>query len=80
MAVALQSPAILQVVDVAWTAVNGGESFSDQINNYFTAWLDVPGVEGLPDQRIIVAKLVMPIVVARECNGQAGKAFAKGGH
>lgn len=80
MAVLAQAPAyIVQVEEADWAFVNGGESFSDHFNNYFTAWMDIPGPEGAIERHII-CRLIVPLDVARKVRDQATKEWTKGGH
>ena len=77
----VQPPAIvLAAEEAAWVYVTGGESFSDDRNNYFTAWYDVPSKSSAPAQRFIVCRLIVPLEVARQVRDQANKVWTRGGH
>jgi hypothetical protein len=62
-----------------WHYVNNGESFADGVNNYFTAWLDMPGPNGTT-HRHVVCRLIVPLDVAKRLRDQATKEWTKGGH
>ncbi len=80
MGMAIPAPAIMQAEEPAWLYVNGGESFSDETNNYFTAWLDMPSANGVAVERVVVCRLIVPLDVARRIRDQANRAWSKGGH
>lgn len=71
---------IVQANDPDWAYVNGGESFSDGINNYFMAWFDTPNGDGRIIRRQIVCRLIVPLDVARQVRDQANKVWSRGGH
>jgi hypothetical protein len=82
MAMMMDTPQVVAVADdvlPAWHYINGGESFSDGMNNYFTAWLDMPGPNGTT-HRHVVCRLIVPLDVARALREQANKEWTKGGH
>jgi hypothetical protein len=81
MGVYAQPPAIIMAAEEPdWVFANAGMSVEFNGYNYFTAWLEVPGIGGEPDQRIFRCRLVMPMPAARACNTQASKAWTRGGH
>lgn len=75
------SPAIVTAGDeMPWLFANAGESFFDDKNNYFTAYLDLPDpVKGIIIRRQ-VCRLILPLDAAKEIRAQAARDWAKGGH
>ncbi len=81
MGMGIQAPAVTATAaDVGWAFVNGGESFSDGTNNYFTAWFDTPCGDGGIVRRHIVCRIVVPLDVARRIRDQATKVWTAGAH
>ena len=62
-----------------WNYCNYGESFSDGVNNYFTASLEMPGPDG-STIRTVICRLIIPLPVARAMCAEAQKLWTKGGH
>lgn len=75
------SPAIVLAGDeVPWVYANAGESFSDDRNNYFTAYMDLPDpVKGVIIRKQ-VCRLILPLDAAKDIRAQAARDWAKGGH
>jgi hypothetical protein len=72
--------AVTEVREVGhWAYANHGESFVDDINLYFSAYLDMPTAEG-GTVRTVICRLIIPLDVARKIREQAGQAMSKGGH
>lgn len=74
-------PAVMIAGDeVPWLFANAGESFFDDKNNYFTAYLDLPDpVKGIIIRKQ-VCRLILPLDAAKEIRAQAARDWAKGGH
>lgn len=81
MATALSTPAMrLQATEPAWELCTGGESVSDGTYNYFTAWYEIPACGDRPLLRVYVARLIVPLAVARSISDQAELTWKRFAH